>query len=481
MTIEHREAQETSGNSEYVALSLTRYVAEFAAMTQWRDIPDEVMHLGKKSILDVLGCALSGSISPTVALLRNYHGSLRAQAGGGSVIIGGEERMPARFAAVINGTAMHVDDFDDTQQAATGKFQGIHPSAPVLAALLAKGEEARGDGRDLLVAYHVGVEVACKLFDATAPQHILGGYHSTGTCGMLGAAAAVGRFTGCDADTMEIALGIAATQASGLSENFGTMSKPFHAGHSADCGIVSAELAALGFTASHGILEARRGFFSAQGGGYEAERIEARLGNPWAFADRGVWLKPWPTGSLSHPGMTLMLELIVDHGIEATGVEHIELTTSENIHRTLLHHRPKNELEAKFSLEFCLAGLLAERTLTLSCFTDDFVTRPDIQALIERVDYRTFSEAQAREEGYTIVTTFIDITMKDGRVFKGRRNFGKGSLADPMTDAEVEAKFRACAVFAGWPDVKSERVIDLAWNLENAGIEELARCLTSAA
>jgi 2-methylcitrate dehydratase PrpD len=458
--------------------SLTRYVAEFSAGTNWADIPAEVMHLGKKSILDVLGCALSGSVSPTVGLLRGFHASLRTPDDQGASVIGTGESMPARFAAVINGTAMHVDDFDDTQQAATGKFQGIHPSAPVLAALLAKGETGQGDGRDLLVAYHVGVEVACKLFDATAPQHILGGYHSTGTCGMLGAAAAVARHMNCDADTLEIALGIAATQASGLSENFGTMSKPFHAGHSAECAITSAELAALGFTASRGILEARRGFFSAQGGGYEAQRIDARLGQPWAFVDRGVWLKPWPTGSLGHPGMTLMLELIETHDIDANDVARVELKTSENIHRTLLRHRPQTELEAKFSLEFCLAALLAERKLTLSSCTDEFVQRPDVQRLISLIDYQTFSEPQARAAGYTIVTTFIRVELKDGRSFEGRRDFGKGSLANPMTDAEVEAKFRDCARFIDWPDQKTERVIELVWNLEHAKLAELMSCLT---
>jgi 2-methylcitrate dehydratase PrpD len=460
--------------------SLTRDVAEFAAATRWQDIPDEVMHLGKKSILDVLGCALSGSVSPTVKLLRDYHAPLQSVDAQSASVIGSGERLPARFAATVNGTAMHVDDFDDTQQAATGKFQGIHPSAPVLSALLAKSEAGHGDGRALLVAYHVGVELACKLFDATAAQHILGGYHSTGTCGMLGAAAAVARYLDCSADTMEIALGIAATQAAGLSENFGTMSKPFHAGHSAECGIASAELASLGFTASRGILEARRGFFSAQGGGYEAQRIEGRLGKPWAFVDRGVWLKPWPTGSLGHPGMTLMLDLVQTHDIAPDAVARIELTTSENIHRTLLHHRPQTELEAKFSLEFCLAALLMERKLTLSSCTDEFVQHPELQRLISLIDYRTFDEPQARAAGYTIVTTFIRIELKDGRVFEGRRDFGKGSLANPMSDGEVEAKFRDCAEFAGWSKEKSERAIELVWNLEQVKVAELMQCLTPA-
>jgi 2-methylcitrate dehydratase PrpD len=256
------------------------------------------------------------------------------------------------------------------------------------------------------------------------------------------------------------------------------MTKPYHAGHSAEAGIVSAELAALGFTASRAILEAPRGFFSAEGGGWERERIEDRLGNPWAFVDRGVWLKPWPTGSLSHPGMTLMLRLIETHGIRADQVARIEVTTSQNIHHTLLHHRPKTELEAKFSLEFCIAALLVDRRLGLTAFTDAFVARPELQALIERVDYRTFSEAEARAAGYTIVTTMIEVTLKDGQTFGGRLDFGRGSLADPMTDAEVTDKFCDCAGFAGWPVERARKTADLIWSLETISARDLAERLS---
>jgi 2-methylcitrate dehydratase PrpD len=456
--------------------ALTAYAAEFVAGTTWEDIPAEVMHLGKKSILDVLGCAVSGSIAPASDILRRYYAPFRLAADGATVI-GTGLRLPARFAALVNGTAMHVDDFDDTQQAATGKFQGIHPTTPVFAALLAEAETSGASGRDVLVAYHVGAELACKLFDATAPAHILGGFHSTGTCGILGSAAAIARLKRFDQGVIETTLGIAASQAAGLSENFGTMTKPFHAGRSAENGILSADLAALGFTASQTILEAPRGFFSALGGGYERERIEDHLGAPWAFVDRGIWLKPWPTGSLGHPGMTLMQDLVEKHDIRPQDVAAIKVTTSENIYRTLLHHRPTTELEAKFSLEFGLAALLLKRRLPLAFFTDEFVREPALQALIALVDYRTFSEAEARAAGYMIVTTLIDIELKDGRRFSGQLDYGKGSLTNPMSDAEVEAKFLDCAAFAGWPEDKASKVADIVWNLERANIPALARCL----
>ncbi len=210
---------------------LTAAVADFAVGTTFGDIPAEVNHLGRKSILDALGPAIVGAITPTCEVLQGYLAGLGLPAQGATVI-GTAQRLPARFAALANGTATHADDYDDTMQAATGKFQGIHPTAPVLSALLARAETSGRvrSGRELLHAYQVGVEVACKLFDATAPEHILNGFHSTGTCGLLGAAVAVSVFDGASAATIRTALGIAASSAAGLQENFGTMTKPYHAG-----------------------------------------------------------------------------------------------------------------------------------------------------------------------------------------------------------------------------------------------------------
>jgi 2-methylcitrate dehydratase PrpD len=446
---------------------LTEYVADFVCGTQLSSIPDDVMQLGKASILDAIGCALAGAGAPAVKILHKYlepydHGV----SGKTATVIGTKLRLPPRFAALVNGTAMHVDDYDDTQQAATGKFQGIHPTAPVLSAVLATAETRAASGADILLAYHIGVEVACKLFDATHPAHILNGFHSTGTCGLLAATTADAKLQKASIASVRNSLGIAASQAAGLQENFGTMTKSFHAGRSAEGGIVSYDLSMLGFTASTSILEAPRGFFQAEGGGWEPERIIGRLGHPWAFVDRGIWLKPWPTGSLSHPAMTLMLSLLEDNNIQPGQINRIEIHTSENIYRTLLHHHPHTELEAKFSLEFCVAALAVERKVGLKSFSDEFVCRPDVQDLIARVSYQTFSESEARERGYSIVTTLITVELEDGKKFDGCLDYGKGSKHNPMTQAEIEAKFLDCAGFAGWSAEKARHIINLVHQLD---------------
>lgn len=462
-----------------VSRGLTAVVADFAVGTTFGDIPAEVNHLGRKSILDALGPAIVGAITPTCEVLQGYLAGLGLPAQGATVI-GTAQRLPARFAALANGTATHADDYDDTMQAATGKFQGIHPTAPVLSALLAKAETSGRmlSGRELLHAYQVGVEVACKLFDATAPEHILNGFHSTGTCGLLGAAVAVSVFEGAPAATIRTALGIAASSAAGLQENFGTMTKPYHAGRSAEGGIVAYDLAAAGFTASPIILEAKRGFFQAYGGGWQPERIVGRLGNPWSFVDRGIWLKPWPTGSLGHPAMTVFLDLATRYDIDPAKVRRIMVRTSENIHRTLLHHRPKTELEGKFSLEFCIAALVQDRRLGLRDFTDEYVESTPIQRLIELIDYQTFSEAEARAAGYSIVTTFGEIELEDGTVVSDRRDYGKGSQSNPMSDEEVVAKFLDCCAYADWRADKAQRIVDIVWRLDDLlDTADLTACL----
>jgi len=466
----------TTGTAD--APALTRYVAAFVVDTQEKDIPKDVQQLGKKAILDALGVALPGAISQPGKALTGYLQDLGCT--GPATVIGTAQKLAPRFAALANGTAMHADDYDDTLQAETGRYQGVHPTAPVLSAVLAAGEARGASGRDVLLAYQVGVEVACRLFDATHVNHILHGFHATATCGMLGAAAAVARLYGMDADEVATTLGIAASQAGGLQENFGTTVKPFHAGRSAEVGIVAADLQRKGFTASPIILEAKRGFFQALGGGYEAARLLDKLGRPWSFVDRGIWLKAFPTGSLGHPAMTKMLELVRQHDIQPADVARIRVKTSQNIHHTLLHHQPKTELQAKFSLEFCLAALLLERKCGLNQFHDEYVMRPDVQDTIAKVEYTTYSPEEATRERHTIVTSHVEIEMKDGQRHGGRVDAGKGNKANPMSEDEVADKFRECAEFSHWPMEKAEHAIALVRRLEDVGdVREITRALTA--
>ena len=282
-----------------------------------------------------------------------------------------------------------------------------------------------------------------------------------------------------DVEATRRALSLAASQAGGLRENFGTMTKPFHAGRAAESGVVAAELAALGFTASPIALEADRGFFRAAGGGYSAEMIDGKLGHPWTFASPGVSIKPHPSGSLTHPGMSVMLELIRLHDLRPERVKRVAVGTNHNMPNALIHHRPRNELQAKFSMEFCMAILLLERKAGLAQFTDEVVNRQDVQALLRRIDFGVHPEAEAA--GFDKMTTIVEVELDDGTTFKGSADFGKGSPINPMSDRELEQKFFECAQWGGEEPANSRRIADLVWRIEElTNVRELTRLLAGA-
>ena len=260
------------------------------------------------------------------------------------------------------------------------------------------------------------------------------------------------------------ALGCAGSQSAGLRENFGTMTKPFHAGRSSESGVAAAQFASYGWTAAPTILEAPRGFFSAAGGGYDENAIRGKLGNPWTFDSPGISIKPHPSGSLTHPGMTEMLRLIKENGIKAADVEHVRIGTNHNMPNALIHHRPQNELQAKFSMQFCMAILLIEGRAGLNEFTDEVVLRDDVKAMISKVDFVVDERAEAA--GYHLMTTYIDIRLKDGRTISGMADFGKGSPANPMSYDEVATKFLECAEFARWDMGKAREVVGMVSEFE---------------
>lgn len=458
-------------------MSLTREVAEFIVQTPADAIPPSVQWLGKRSILDGIGLALAGQRAETGRIVREYLNTLGST--GPSTVIGSDLRIAPRFAAFANGIAIHADDYDDTQLAtAADRVYGLltHPTAPVLPAVLALAERDGRSGADFLTAYQIGLEVECKVCEAMNPRHYQEGFHSTGTVGSIGAAAAAARLLGYDLDRTLCSLGIAASEAAGLRENFGTMTKPFHAGRAAESGVVAVELAGRGWTAASTILEADRGFFRAAGGGHDPSLIEGRLGQPWTFDDPGVSIKPHPSGSLTHPGMGVILDLIRQHDVRPEQVRRVRVGTNRNMPNALIHHRPRTELNAKFSMEFCMAILLLERRSGLAEFTDEVVNRPDVQAMIEKVEFGVHPEAEAA--GYDKMTTIIDLELIDGRTLSGRADFAKGSPSNPMSDAELEGKFYECAAWGGLPTDHAQRAAGLIWDLEDlADVRELTRLL----
>lgn len=445
---------------------LTLEVAAFIHDAKIGDLPEMVLANGKKSILDGLGLALSGSVAKSGEFVRRHLDDIGAGSGTATVI-GSNRKVAPRFAAFANGVGIHADDYDDTQLAvAKDRVYGLltHPTAPALPAALAMGETLGASGADVMLAYHLGVEVECKIAEAINPRHYQTGFHATATCGTFASASAAGRLSSLNVEQLQRALSIAGSQSAGLRENFGTMTKPFHAGRSSESGIVAVQFASYGWTATDKILEAPRGFFSAAGGGYDPNAIHGKLGNPWTFDSPGVSIKPHPSGSLTHPGMTEMLRLIRENGIRAEDVVSVRVGTNSNMPNALIHHRPQNELQAKFSMEFCMAILLIEGRAGLNEFTDETVLRPDVQAMIEKVDFVIDERAEAA--GYHLMTTYIDIKLKDGRTISGKADFGKGSPANPMSYDEVAAKFLECAEFARWDMGKAKEVVGMVAEFE---------------
>lgn len=448
------------------APGLTKSVAEFILNTKYEDIPADVIELGRKSILDGFGLALAGSASVMGPIARKYAesfgtGELRAS------VIGTSMKAHPRLAAFVNGVSIHADDYDDTQlSAAKDRIYGLltHPTVSVLPPAFALCELGHRTGKDFMVAYHMGVEVETKINEAISPRHYDEGFHSTGTCGTFGSTAACARIRGLDLKQTIYALGIGATEGGGFRDNFGSMTKPFQAGHAAENGTVAVDLAALGWTAAVDILEAPLGFFQAAGGGFDPDAIVGRLGKPWTLASPGVSIKPHPSGSLSHPAMGEMLSLIHKNDIKAADVEKVDIGANHAMTTSLLHHRPTTGLQGKFSMEFCMAILLLDRKAGLVEFQDKVVQRTDVQEMIKRINF--YIDPVAENAGLDKMTSIMKITMKDGKVYTGRAEFAKGSPSNPMTYEEVADKFRGCAEFAKWPTAKAEGVIAAVKSLE---------------
>lgn len=447
---------------------LTSEVAAFITEVDFDDVPNDVLERARISILDGIGLAMAGSASPPGATIAAYLAGSVGIGAGPSTLLGTGRRVPPRFAALANAIAIHADDYDDTQLAAAhDRVYGLltHPTAPALAAALAVAEDMQATGREFLTAYLIGVEVECKIAEAISPRHYQDGFHSTATCGTFGAAAAAARLRHLTRERTQTALGIAGTQAGGLRENFGTMTKSFQVGRAAESGVVAVDLAALGWTASTDILEASRGFFRAAGGGYDPDAIHGRLGAPWTFAWPGVSIKPFPSGSLTHPGMTAMAELIAENHLTPDQVRAVRVGTNQNVPNALIHHHPTSALQAKFSLEYCLAILLLNGRAGFEEFTDECVNGRDVQEAMTKVDVRVHPEAEAA--GYDKMATIVEVELHDGRVVRRRRDFALGSPQFPMTPEQAGEKFRDCARRAPNPPVDVNRTMALVRTIEH--------------
>ena len=450
---------------------LAAHVAEFATKTRYDDIPSDVVRMAKKHILDTIGVGLAGVPSDGSEIVRRYIEALGCS--GTATVFGTSQTSIPRFAALANSSAMHADDYDDTYHPTR-----FHPSAPVISAVCAEAEQTGASGRDVLAAFAVGTEVSVKLSHTIDKQHYLRGFHMTSTCGVFGATAGACNVRRFSHDATLRAIGIAGSKSSGVRENFGTMVKPLHSGIAAENAIVAASLADMGFTSSPTILEGNRGYFMTGAGGYNADELLGKLGNPWNYVAKRVAIKPYPCGNLQQPAMDKLREMVLQHDIRPEQLERLAVKSHRLMPLNLTYHRPTTGLEGKFSMEFSLASILVLRRAGLLEYSDDVVNRPDIQDVIRKTDYTVFSDEEAEAKGYHLWTTFLDVTLKDGRTISARVDAAKGSADFPMTEEEVAEKFRDCAAFAKMPKDNTEKAIELLLNLEKVGdIRELTRLL----
>jgi len=426
-------------------MTVAEQFAEFITRLDWGRIPAEVIQLAKRCVVDGTATILAGSTEPCAEILRQY-----AMASGGkpeAATLGADGiRVPLQTAALINGTAGHAHDWDDTALSREAdRAVLIHPTMQPLCACYAVSEAAGSSGRDFLRAFVAGFEVQVKIAEAINADHFTGqrGFHTSGTIGVFGAAAAAAKLLQLNAQQTANALTIAATMASGIGANHGTMAKPLNMGLAAQNGVAAARMAALGLDGRPEAFEAGRGFFEAFGGGFNAQKIDRRLGAPFAILDPGVSVKPYPCGVVGHPGMDAMLEVVTTHDLAAEEVARIEVRTGDNTITPgpLRIKFATNALEAKFCVPFQMASIVLRRKAGLAEFTDEFVNSHAVRDMQRRVETVVAPEIAAL--GKDKVVFEITVHTLDGRALKGRSlEHYRGGPQNPLSWDALCAKFR---------------------------------------
>jgi 2-methylcitrate dehydratase PrpD len=341
-----------------------------------------------------------------------------------------------------------------------------HPTVPVLPATLAVGEEIKVSGAEVLEAFLIGFEVETKLGAGMNPHLFENGWHPTAILGSMGAAAASAKLLRLPVEKICMALGIAASFASGLRQNFGTMTKPLHAGHAAQNGVVAAKLARRGYTADGAIVEARLGYAHAFAGPekYDLDKITTNLGKPFDIVSPGVGLKRYPSCARTHPAIDALLDMVLKHDILPEQVQSISCAGSYTTPTMLIHSRPRTALEGKFSMEFCMALALLERKVELPQFKDQKVQDPKIQEMIRKVTFSIRPDLNNIENSGNPSTT-VKVLLKDGREFTQTVDEARGTPENPLTAEEVREKYRHC-VKGIQSKKETEKTLEIIENLE---------------
>jgi len=454
-------------------VNVTARLGEFVACTPSDAIPAEARVQAKRAILDTLGVALAGSGEDAsrivVEMVREQGGVEEA------VVLGHGFRVPASEAALANGTSAHALDFDDVSMSMRG-----HPSVPLLPAIFALGEKLGSSGKEVVEAFVLGFEVECKVGRAIGGPHYALGWHATSTFGTLGAAAACARLLRLDAERTQTALGIAASLASGIRQNFGTMTKPLHAGWAARNGVVAAQLAQRGFSADAEALEGENGFLRAAAGGAEVDPQAAvrSLGETWEVVSPGIGVKLYPCCYATHRAIDAALAMrdAIDGRLD--DVDGVSVSVSPGTPMPLRTSLPTTGLEGKFSMEYCIASALLAGYISLGTFTDKAVAHPEAQRLMTLV---TMTEDGPSHEFPIGGTAVVSAHYRNGETTQSPLvTQPRGDPQNPLSWGDLCEKFRDCAGLA-LETRQAEDAIGVIESIENlSDIRDLISVLNRA-
>ena len=422
-------------------MNLTDRVATFIVDTPRSAVPKEATDAAVRPIADTIGVIMAGSSGDAGKSVIAYADALGPVTG--RTWTGSPAGLSPDTQALISSTLGHALDYDD-------ELAGVgHPSSILVSAMLAL-PLAELSGDRMLEAFVIGYEVNVKVANALGHRHYRKGWHTTATVGGFGAAAAACRLLNLDLDQTRFALGIVASLAGGLQRNFGTMTKPLHSGLAARNGVLAAQLARSGFTASADILDGGRGFFDVYADQGDHPNAIDRLGAPWAILDPGPTLKKYPCCYATHRPIDAVLQLQARHGIEADSVEKITVRAPTFGLHPLIYHDPKTGLQGKFCLEYVLSAALAGKQVVLDDFTDTAINRPQVRKLMALVEAKEdpacrpedpeAKNSSAGTGGFHIVT----IRTADGNDVSTKVQYPSGSPYHPLSDADIAEKFRDC-------------------------------------
>ena len=418
-------ARNTQVAADHNAPPVTQILANFVATHPSRGWSDAVDHEAHRTVLNWLGCAVGAAqheaADAALAAVNLLQPAPQA------TVLGRLEKVDMASAALINGITSHTFDFDDTHLKTI-----IHPAGPVASAVLALAEHTGSTGREVIDAVVIGIDVSCRVGNAMYPDHYDRGWHITGSTGTLGAAAACARLLKLNAQQTAMALGIAASQPVGMREQFGTMTKPFHPGGAARAGLMSALLASQGFTASPKALEAPRGMMQTVSTKNDWNEITGELGQRFEISFNSY--KPFACGIVIHPSIDACAQLRAQ-GVTPEQVERIELKVHSLVLELTGKKEPTDGLQAKFSVYHgCAAGLTFGRAAEDE-FADALVTRADMVALRRKVVATVDDSIDEASADATAV-------LLDGRRVHVFVEHAIGSLQNPMSDSQLEAKFQ---------------------------------------